>query len=51
MVTVIRYMNSRIAVASVKTREDAQDAAKRLEESGLGLSDIVTLYTELVRKV
>lgn len=43
---VIRFLNSRIMIASVKSREEAVEAAK-----GLSASEIVDAYIQAVRKL
>lgn len=48
--TVIRFLNSRVAVCSVSQREEAAQAAERLNAAKVGVTELVNLYVEVIRK-
>ena len=48
--TIIRFLNSRVAVCSVSQREEVEQAAERLDAAKVGMTELVNLFIEVIRK-
>ncbi len=50
MLTVLKFLNSRVSVCSVERRQDAEAAAGRLDKNGINMEELVGFYIQKIRE-